>query len=630
MNKRIASPLIVNLITPTEDHKVARNGRRVYVPVNTNWQDFTSAVNPSIQNEQFDSVIVHIDKNVPMDEKGIANSVNIKISELSRTATKTLQGKPVLSDASKESWYWMNPPYEEQTEAPCYAPSDDAVIEKFKTFGTADSWQEHQAAVWSRMADMMPLSNKEGFGTPNHVAALTAKNRGLERKDLDKFWSFHSNRLLTPSILGDDMIGMPGVEGREYDGFTIVIQGADGQVREQPLSVKSLKTVGMSGIAIPMENKNGHTPKYQIATDPSKINVMLRARTADGVSIQKSEYFDKKRNVFTFRMEDGRDSNLRIVSAAPNGSVGFSDIKGSFDGHMKADMLSVLKERGYDIPPLVASLQVIPNAKYIWQSKGTMVGSNKVCDLVSPSNAGFVLGREPKNGKDDYVVLVVEGALKGRIVAKYADVSDRDGKSFGDYIAKDSGIIVAQVPGVSKAFVESVEPIYGAYNIKGTYIAMDADGRNNLAVAQGISTAYHCLADFSPVRVMSWNPEQKGMDDALLAIAQGRITLDAMGLRFGPPEKLFPLDQASAPNPYHLDGTRANSQEWKLEYAQDRTKSNAKIQALQAETMRRAAEALAAKNAPTDAVVKARELEAGSEELSRNLPPKDASGLLSK
>lgn len=586
MNKRIAEPLIVNFMGKTEDKQVTQNGRRIYVPLNAPWPNFTAVVNSAIHNNAYDSVIVHIDKGIDFTEKGTANNVTIKMNQVCKAATDA--DKAVLNDASKDTWYFMNPSWHEQFNAHGYAPSDESVLSKFHSYGDEAAWQKHQSEVWARMADMMPLSAKAVYGTPNHVAQLTDPKRGLEKKDLSGFWSFKSNRLLSPAVMGDDMVGMPGVEGRDYDGFVIVTSAADGTASERPLSVRSLKTVGMSGAAIPMANAQGYVPKYQIATDPSKINVALKARAADGVSVQKSEYFNKKTNVFTFTFTDGRQSNLKVVAATETGDVKFSDAKGTFDVHMKDDIYPLLVSRGYDLPPIIATLKVEPSAKYIWQSRGTMVGSEAVTKVVSPSNAGFLIGREPKNGADDYIVLVAEGALKGHIVAKYCDVKDREGGSFGDFIAKDHGIIVAQVPGVSRAFVESVKPVYDAYKVTGTYIAMDADGRENLVVANGIDEAYHCLSGCSPVRVMSWNPAQKGLDDALLAVAQGQITLTDMGLRFGPPEKLFPKDAAKAPNPYHLDGTRTYKQERVEEYAKSSADTNAKIKAMQDDTVKRA------------------------------------------
>lgn len=625
MNKRIAEPLIVNMIGDTSDRKVIQNGRRVYVPTNARWKDFTNAVEPQIKSAAYDSVIVHIAKNLDLDEKGVVNSINIKMNALSKQATNA--GKPVLNDATKEAWYLMNPSWEEQREAKGYAPSDETILNKFQSFKDESAWQAHQAGIWSRMADMMPLSKGEFAGIPDHVSQLTDPSRGLEESDLDEFWSFRSNTILSPDLMGDDMVGMPGIVGSDYEGFTIVTQGQSGP-EETPLSVKSIKTIGMSGIAIPMANVEGNVPKYQIATDPSKINVTLKAKAADGVSIQKSEFFNKKNNTFLFKLTDGRDSGLKVTEAKVNGDITFSDVKGSFSTHMKADVKQLLEERGYALPSMIDSLKVIPNAKYIWQSKGTMVGSDEVCKTVSPSNAGFTIGREPKNGADDYVVLVAEGALKGRIVAKYVDVVDSDGKSFGDYIAKDSGIIVAQVPGVSKAFVESVKPVYDKYKVKGTYISMDADGRENLAVANGIHTAYKCLSECSPVKVMSWNPEQKGMDDALLAVAQGKITLQDMGLRFGSAEKLFPLESAKSPNPYRLDGTRANRQAWSIEDDENRKVTNARIRSLQEETKRRAAEAAGISASKPDAETeqKADAIRNGGQDLAENLPKTTSQG----
>lgn len=612
MNKTIASPFIVNVIPPADKvGHVARNGRRAYVPTNTPWAEFTTAM-AAIHNEDFDSVIVHVDGNLDLDAKGMAKNVTIKLNQICKMATEA--DKAVLNDASKDQWYWMNASYEDQSNGHGYAPDDATVRAKFNSFESEAKWQEHQSKIWHRMADMMPLS--DGSYGPNHIAKLTDPSRGLEKQDLDEFWSFRSNTPLCPAVMGDDMIGMPGVVGVDYDGFTLIAGNGAQAGREIPLNVRSLKTIGMSGIAIPMANVDGNVPKYQIATDPSKINVMLKARTADGVSIQKSEYFDKKRNVFKFE-QDGFKSNLHVVDAKADGTVIFGDRRGDFTAHMKDDVKPVLLDRGYQLPELIDRLQVVPNAKYIWQSKGSMVGTDAVCKKVSPSNAGFVIGREPKNGAEEYVVLVAEGALKGRIVAKYADVQDSTGRSFGDKIAKDYGIIVAQVPGVSKAFVESVKPVYDKYPVKGTYIAMDADGRENLAVARGIETAYDCLNQKNQTVVMSWNPDHKGLDDALLAVAQKKITIEDMGIQYGTPQELFPKNQATAPNPYRLDGSRANGQEWQVEYVNDKRMTDAKIKALQAETIRRAAEE-AAKAKAVDTV--AADLQQNGKDLLNNLP----------
>ena len=65
---------------------------------------------------------------------------------------------------------------------------------------------------------------------------------------------------------------------------------------------------------------------------------------------------------------------------------------------------------------------------------------------------------------------------------------------------------------------------------------------------------------------MSWNPEQKGLDDALIALNRQEITKDDFGLTFGTATELFPLEQATPPNPYKLNGERVNRVDGKLEW----------------------------------------------------------------
>ena len=55
-----------------------------------------------------------------------------------------------------------------------------------------------------------------------------------------------------------------------------------------------------------------------------------------------------------------------------------------------------------------------------------------------------------------------------------------------------------------------------------------------------------------------------------------------MDIHFGNPEKLFPLEGAEAPNPYKLDGTRANKQAWVEEYTNDKAARDKKISDMQA------------------------------------------------
>ena len=85
-------------------------------------------------------------------------------------------------------------------------------------------------------------------------------------------------------------------------------------------------------------------------------------------------------------------------------------------------------------------------------------------------------------------------------------------------------------------------------------------------------------------------PKHKGLDDALIAVCRGEITREDMDIHFGSPEKLFPLDEAKSPNPYKLDGTRANRQQWMQEYGESVKKSDVAITQAQKDAEARAKE----------------------------------------
>ena len=371
--------------------------------------------------------------------------------------------------------------------------------------------------------------------------------------------------------MNDDMIGMPGINAKQttdnfYVGKKLVSHGAI-----------SLSTMG-SGYVIPMKNKNGDMAKFQIGADVSAYNLTLKAKAADGVSIQNSEIYDKDSKLFKFKFTDGYPTMLQ-VRQADNDKVVFEDLLGQFAVPLKNDIKPFLVERGYDIPELIDTLKPQPKAKYNWPAPGNMVGVAEkggldVPKLVSPSCAGFIPVYPPATPEAGYTLLVVEGALKGHIVAKYLEHNNTN--PISNQIAKDgNGLIVAQVPGVIRKFIESTRDIYDTFDIRDSVVAMDADGRYNRNVAKGIADAEEILAAQGPVRVMSWNPEQKGLDDALIAFSKREITLDDLGLTFGTANELFPLAQATPPNPYRLDGTRANKLDWQIEYDDDKQRSDA-------------------------------------------------------
>lgn len=559
------------------------NNQYVQVPVNTNWQDFKQNITSSFRNPNIDYAVISFKglNDRELNDPNVIKSLDIQTKTIIKTAdTNGLR----VFNRFQEQLYFLNPSFDELKLGNNFVPADSDVLNKRDAFDDY-SWQKHQAQILRKFAVMMPLTSGKPFEKTNHKEQLMDPSRGLSGEQLNDFFSWQAGKVVIPGLIGDNMVGIPSIKATTFDDLHLFVND-----KPVPTSPMTLKTVGLPGIMIPMKNPHGDSPKYQIAADISPINITLKARASDGISIQKSEFFDKKSGKFgeyLFTI-DGSPSHLSVVDA-DNNEVTLEDIKGSFKVPLKKDMKPILEGRGYELPPLIDKLQPVANAKYIWMSPGNMVGSpainnSKSADnnRIAPSMAGFITAREPRNGSDEYVVVVAEGALKGIITANYLTSTDANGNSVADFIAGDRGIIVSQVPGVAESFVKSVDRIYSEHNVIGTYIAMDADGRDNLAVAKGIHSAFKELSQHSPVKVMSWDPKQKGIDDALLAISQHKITVEDMDIHFGKPETLFPLDKAEAPNPYKLDGTRANKQAWVDEYQESIDKRKKTITEAQA------------------------------------------------
>lgn len=592
MNKNIAKPLIIQFTPPEANPVLKKSAKSLFVPVNAPWNQFRDNVLPLVSSGDYDSVLVHTRDEVDRDMKGVVGNMSIKLNALAGAGTRV--GKPVLSyEATDKPFYLANPTKDDMKAADVYAPSDETIMGKYNGYESDGAWQKHQSDIWNRMKDMMPLSRKTDQFNRDHAAQLKDPKRGLEEKDLGKFWSFKARQGLSPTVMGDDMVGMPSVEGREYRGFVMSIARPDGKVEQKPMQVRSLMTAGANGIAIPMANADGDVNKHQIATDLTPYGTALHFRAEDGRTVAKGELFDRKTREYSFKFTDGTDTHLKASAVSQENVITLQDAHGIFNVKPKQEIVDVLRDRGYEVPDIIKSVKPEQNGKYMWQSPGTMTGSEEVLKTVSPSNPGFIKAREPKNGRDDYVVLVAEGALKGHIVAKYVDVKDKNGVCFGDRIAGDKGIIVTQVPGVAEAYVKNATPIYEKYKVAGTYIAMDADGRENRNVAKGIHSAYNYINKTNPTTVLSWDPAQKGMDDALLAVAQGKITIDDMKLVSGKPEALFPIDKAHAMTPYKLDGTQTNSPSWVQEYEEDKKARQEKVAAAQAATAERNADKMA-------------------------------------
>lgn len=555
------NPLILTLME-APSQRSTKNPNQFIINSKSPWKTFQAEISRAAQVASgFDYIAIGYGPQGP-DEENL-RGLSIMTNEISKLGDK--YKVPVISRYADKA-YQINLKYGKGSN---YMPSNEEVLTKYYQFGNNDVWQYNQSQVWGRLAKINGLS--DGRYGANHLKALTDPSRGLTKKDVKDFFTLRGNQPIIPALMNDDMIGMPGINAKQttdnfYIGNQLVSHGAI-----------SLSTMG-SGYVIPMKNKNGDMAKFQIGADVSAYNLTLKAKAADGVSIQNSEIYDKDSKLFKFNFTDGYPTMLKVAQAN-NEKVVFEDLLGQFVVPLKQDIKPFLVERGYEIPELIDTLKPQPKAKYNWPAPGNMVGVAEkggidVPKLVSPSCAGFIPVYPPATPDAGYTLLVVEGALKGQIVAKYLEHNNTD--PISNQIAKDgNGLIVAQVPGVIRKFIESTRDIYDTFDIRDSVVAMDADGRYNRNVAKGIADAEEILSTQGPVRVMSWNPEQKGLDDALIAFSKREITLDDLGLTFGTANELFPLAQATPPNPYRLDGTRANKLDWQLEYEDDKQRSDA-------------------------------------------------------
>lgn len=505
---------------------------------------------------------------------------------------------PVLSRLrGTKQFYLLNQKYDQNRKqfvmpntdqvAQAYVAPQNVVQETYNRFKNQAAWEKHQSKILKKFKALMPLTDK-------HRKELHDPKRGLEDKDLQDFFDWESNVVVVPDLLDDNLVGIPSIKASCFNDVQLKYQGqevAEGQIL-------ALKTGGKAGFMIPMKNINGDIPKYQIATDISKINCLLKARAKDGVSIQKSEYYDKKSGEYKFKTTDGRDSGLHMIGVNASYQQGrfelrpcFADCKGRFSASLKTDIKEVLRDRGYQLPAIIDSLQAVKESKYIWMARGDMIGpKTSEFENISPSNPGFIVSRKAKDNSNHYVAIITEGALKGVIAAKYLNCPDQNGHSLADRLADKRGIIVVQVPGVAESFVRGAAPLYQRDDIQidQSYIAMDADGRKNRNVALGIQAAYDEIGrqnGSTKVNVLTWDPAQKGLDDALLAVAQHQINLDEMGIKIGSPQELFPLSQTESQIPYKLNGKRAwtkdETPEWQKEWEDEKAKTLKKHQAIE-------------------------------------------------
>lgn len=453
---------------------------------------------------------------------------------------QTLSVAPLTLETSGHSGI-MIPMKNAQGDAPKYQVSADITKGNFTLKARAADGVSIKTSEYSKGKGYKTEYTFTIDGKPSELKVEQADNNGAVMSDIKGEFSVGIKEDIKSKL-----------EARGYD---------------IPEFIDSLKTVPSSKYVWMAQGNMAGSNKKNI----------FHAQTTDGKAMKLSDYYkesNKGNASYTFQ-QDGKDSNMR-VKAVDDERIYLHDSRGEFDVPLTGDIKPILEDRGYELPDNLASFEPLPQAKGVWDAKG-------VTKHTIPSNAGFITAREPKNGRDEYLTLVVEGALKGMIVSDYLDKPDENGESLADTIDStgERGIVVAQVSGTAFAFTKSVDHIFEEKNVIGTYIAFDADGRENYNVAKGIHQAYDHLGKQSPVKVLQWNPEQKGLDDALLALANHDIKMDDMDIHYGKPETLFPLDQAAKPNPYKLDGSKEYGGGWQQEWGEQKAERDAKAEKAQ-------------------------------------------------
>lgn len=194
-----------------------------------------------------------------------------------------------------------------------------------------------------------------------------------------------------------------------------------------------------------------------------------------------------------------------------------------------------------NIPENVKKVQGKAGAKYCWpiktsNAKGTDLG-------LTSAHAGFNF---VEGSKPNYDVLVVEGALKGKIVTELAKKKDKTGKSFQEALSPNgNSLAIVQIPGVQQTgSIDQIKKLNQlGVPIDRVHIAMDTDASENRMVASGISSAEHMLKHYFPnsqVDVMKWGGGEKGLDDAMVAVLDGKASYDNLNFEYGETKEMYP------------------------------------------------------------------------------------------
>lgn len=365
----------------------------------------------------------------------------------------------------------------------------------------------------------------------NHKYELLSKKRGLTEEDIEQFFSWKPNVVIIPSLFENDCIGIAGLRLYKED------------------NAYCIKTINEKGIMIPVFNESGHAFKYQLKSDFVKGNCKLKARTKGGVSIMHSDYYDTQSKIYylgdEYRIIKSNYTGVDILNITTN------EIISTYEGEEIIEYFS-------NYPEIIASIKPENKAKYKWLAKGSMILSDIFEEKVNKTENLIMTNKQSHN--EPNTILITEGILKGIITNKYF---------------KDKNLITLSTPGVAKSMLEEIITKVKTFNnIDEVLIAYDTDACYNRSVVEAISYLYQKLRRYFKVKVLNWDT-YKGIDDALLA--------GVKSFKKGLPRDFYPIEKSDYPYPYHINGKRASTHEWILEYENLKKQKNKKLEKLESE-----------------------------------------------
>ena len=176
------NPLIIKL-TDKPSSRNESNPNEFNINTTQAWKTFKRDLHRAAEISTFDYIALAYDPSVLAPNSQVSRkTLDICSGEVGRVATK--YNAPAITRFDHQI-YQLNAKF---ADGQPYAPSNQEVVDKYESYASNDAWQHHQAKVWSNLGAINGLNAGGGFGE-NHLAILQDPSRGLDKKDVENFFS---------------------------------------------------------------------------------------------------------------------------------------------------------------------------------------------------------------------------------------------------------------------------------------------------------------------------------------------------------------------------------------------------------------------------------------------------------